>query len=336
MNFESAGGGCNEALLKPWPPPSACKPCHLIQNYWSATNDSKRNELDDVFCYCCALPETLWICLTCGYVGCGHYSQAHAEKHFQETQHAFSLEMATLRIWDYTTGEFAHRGDLLECPSVRKHHPQLANVTLPWEEEDENNKEHTKTNNSEFASLSSGGPPKKTSMVGEEYEALIQSALEDQAHHYEGEISRLRATLTAERLDKDTMTSEETLEIEQLKSEIQELRDEVGAVERSLLDIQAQEAGHRAASQRLLREQGIAKGLLDKIREETEKEHEQGKIQLEDLEQQVADLTANLRMRHQILQDEELNNAHIYGTMTTSKQTSSKRGGRKSRRNGRK
>jgi len=339
INNDSAGiGGCNEAFLKPWPKPTECKACHLIQNYWSATNDSRSNELDDVFCYCCALPETLWICLTCGYVGCGRYSQAHAEEHFQQSQHAFSLEMATLRIWDYATGEFAHRGDLLECPSVREHHPQLANVILPWDDEGESIKDQTKLNNNGFASLnnSNNKPPKKTTMIGEEYEALIQSALEDQAHHYEGEISRLHAALTAERIDTNTMTTEETLEIEQLKNEIQELRDEGGAMGRSLLDMQAQEAGHRAASQRLLREQNIAKDLLDKIREEAEKEHEQGGIQLEELEHQVADLTANLRMRQQIAQDEELNNAQIYGTMTTSKQSSSRRGNRKSRRNGRK
>jgi hypothetical protein len=32
--------------------------------------------------------------------------------------------------------------------------------------------------------------PEKATMIGEEYEALLQSALEDQAQHYEGEIMR--------------------------------------------------------------------------------------------------------------------------------------------------
>jgi len=323
------GGVCNEAFLKPWPLSSQCKACYLIHNYWSATNDARRNELDDVFCYSCALQETLWICLICGFVGCGRYSQAHAAEHFQETKHAFSLEMATLRTWDYATGEFAHRGDLLECPSVRRHHPQLANVALPWE--DDNN---AKNNGNSIVPLPSQGPtPKKASMAGEEYEALIQSALEDQAQHYEGEISRLRATLTAKRVDTDDMSLSETHEIERMKSEIQSLRDQVESTQRNLLDMQAQEAGHRAASQRLLQQQNIAKGVLDMIRKETEKEQEQGKLQMEDLEQQIADLTANLRMRHQIAQDEELNNAHIYGTVPTTSKP--KRSGKKSRRNGR-
>ena len=175
-------------------------------------------------------------------------------------------------------------------------------------------------------------------MIGEEYEALLQSALVDQAQHYEGEISRLHAQFTSEQIDEDSMSPEEKAEIDKLKGGIRQLRDELNIMGRNLLDVQAQEAGHRAASQRLLREQGIAKDLLDKIREEAEKEHQQGKLVVEDLEQQVSDLTANLRMRHQISQDEELSQAQIYGTVTTNaKQVGGKRsGGKKSRRSNRK
>jgi len=271
-------GDCRtEVYLRPWPS-EACKACQTIQC----------NEFENVCCNCCALQETLWICLTCGFVGCGRYSQGHAANHFTESQHAFSLEMATLRIWDYVSGEFAHRGDLLECPSaIRRHHPpQWANVALPWE------------NDKRSTSLEAAASPKKATMIGEEYEVLLQSALEDQAQHYEGEISRLHAAFTEEQIDKNAMTESETAEIDKLTSEIKHLREETGVLGRNLLDMQAQEAGHRAASQRLLREQGIAKDLLDKIREEAEKEHENGKLKVEDLEQQVADLTANLRMRH--------------------------------------
>lgn len=308
-------GGCrNEVYLQPWSS-NACKACQMIH----------LNGVEDIFCNCCALQETLWICLTCGFVGCGRYSHGHAANHFTESQHAFALEIATMRIWDYASGEFAHRGDLLECPSMnRRHHPQWANVMLPWE------------NEKKATDMGNDPSPKKSAMIGEEYEALLQSALEDQAQHYEGEISRLHAQFTAEQIDKNSMTELEMVEIEKLKGDIQHLRDELNILSRNLLDMQAQEAGHRAASQRLLREQGVAKDLLDKIREETEKEHQQGKLLVEDLEQQVADLTANLRMRHQISQDQELSQAHIYGTVSTnSKQNNVKRGNKKSRRSNR-
>jgi len=33
----------------------------------------------------------------CGNIGCGRYKIGHASKHFQETRHAFSLEIFTQR-----------------------------------------------------------------------------------------------------------------------------------------------------------------------------------------------------------------------------------------------
>ena len=170
--------------------------------------------------------------------------------------------------------------------------------------------------------------PKKAIMIGEEYEALLQSALEDQAQHFQGEISRLRAALTAEQVDMDSLTKEESEEIDKIKFEITELQAELDVVGRDLLDAQAQEAGHRADSQRLLREQQVAHDLLKTIEQESKREREEGQRQVDEYNQQIADLTANLRMRHQFSQDQELTNAHIFGTMSTPDpvKTSSKKG----------
>jgi chromosome segregation ATPase len=167
--------------------------------------------------------------------------------------------------------------------------------------------------------------PKKANMIGEEYEALLQSALEEQAQHYEGEITRLRAELTAENVDAQAMTKEEAEEISALKADVAQIRADIGRLSRQLLDAQAQEAGYRADSQRLLREQSVAKDLLDKIKEEAARENMEGQMQVDDLEQQVADLTANLRMRHKFTRDKELSNAQIFGT-TSSTSKSTKRG----------
>ncbi len=92
-------------------------------------------------------------------------------------------------------------------------------------------------------------------MIGEEYERLLQSALEDQAQHYGGEITRLRAALTAEQVDAESITKEELEVNESIKTEIAEIRAEIYRVTRRLLDSQAQEAGYRETTQRLLREQ---------------------------------------------------------------------------------
>ena len=121
-----------QLLLRPWPKPSWCICCHIIDDFWKQQEDhmastsivegvgvvmTEHKEEELMFCYECTMHQTLWVCMTCGFVGCGRYSNKHAAQHFQQTGHPYSLELATLRIWDYVEGEFAHRLDLLECPS---------------------------------------------------------------------------------------------------------------------------------------------------------------------------------------------------------------------------
>lgn len=169
-------------------------------------------------------------------------------------------------------------------------------------------------------------------MIGEEYEALLQSALEEQALHYEGEITGLRARLAAENLDQNTMTVVEAKEIEDLRKEISSFRVDIEKVGRELLEWQAKEAGHRATSQKLLREQQVATELLNSIKKETVKERTEGKLQVEELEQQIADLTANEQMRNQFSQDEELQQAQIWGTSGSPDDNSRNKKGKKTRR----
>jgi hypothetical protein len=327
----------NHRLLRPWPPPSCCTACHVIQSRWNTPHFNMLNgrnevaslcvqdETEDIFCNRCALMETLWTCLTCGFVGCGRYSQRHAAEHFQETGHPFSLELATLRIWDYINSEFVHRGDFLECPSIQSLHLQPSAAGRKSIQGDEYGEAMMPRENPYPVSLDEPSP-KKANMIGEEYEALLQSALEDQAQHYEGELTRLRAALTAESVDQNQITKEESQEVDSLKADIARYRAEIDRLGRQLLDAQGQEAGYRSSSQRLLREQSVATDLLDKIRGEAAKENEEGERQVAELEQQIEDLTANLRMRRQFSQDQELNNAQIFGAVGT-------KAGKKGRRN---
>ena len=335
----------NHRLLTPWELPSHCLACHAIQTRWNQSTTF--NKEVDLFCNRCAMQETLWVCLTCGFVGCGRYSQRHAAEHFDESHHPYSLELATLRIWNYATGEYAHRGDILECPSIRNRHPipefydsarrrdsETSAFCLEAQSDEDFGKAKYEKEGT-FAILPSESP-KKAAMIGEEYEALLQSALEDQAQHYEGEISKLRAILTAEQIQGHKLSHDEMTHLELLNTDIARFRSNIDHVERRLLDAQAQEAGYRAASQRLLREQGVANEILRSIQEEILKEHEVGKLQVEELEQQVADLTGNLRMRRQISQNEELNNAQIFGTTSSPKPDTVRRSSKKGRRSARK
>lgn len=339
--------GCpKQSFLNAWPEPSHCIACKVIRDYHTVGAAAATHSImTSANCNKCALNKTLWVCLICGFCGCGRYSNKHAEAHFLHSGHSYSLELATLRIWDYANGgEFANRGDLLECPAGRQQRArslqiqhQIADGTAAAMASTSSARDNNRIITSDqwdqhqayyWYDHGDDKSPKKAIMIGEEYEALLQSALEDQAQHYQGEISRLRAELTAEQVHMDSLTTEEAEAIKKLKSEISELRVEADVVSRDLLDAQAQEAGHRADSKRLLREQQVAQDLLKAIQEETRREEGQGRMQVEELEQQIVDLTANLQMRHQFSQDQELTNAHIFGTMPCPDQAraSSKKG----------
>jgi Zn-finger in ubiquitin-hydrolases and other protein len=114
-------------LLRPWPLPTYCASCHVIESYWK----NQTNCVDEVASPCtqnqsgignglscsyCSMQETLWVCLTCAFIGCGRYSNKHAAQHNNETSHPFCLELSTGRIWSYVDSEYSHRVDLLDCP----------------------------------------------------------------------------------------------------------------------------------------------------------------------------------------------------------------------------
>lgn len=49
------------------------------------------------------------MCIICGFVGCGRYKEGHAIRHWKETQHCYSLEVETQRVWDYAGDNYVHR-----------------------------------------------------------------------------------------------------------------------------------------------------------------------------------------------------------------------------------
>jgi BRCA1-associated protein len=87
---------CNHAFhcncLAKWED-SSCPVCRYCQSMSDSIGTSA--------CEMCDSTKSLWICLICGFIGCGRYSGEHAKEHFAETAHAYSLELETQRVWDY-------------------------------------------------------------------------------------------------------------------------------------------------------------------------------------------------------------------------------------------
>lgn len=49
------------------------------------------------------------MCIICGFVGCGRYKGEHAISHWKETEHCYSIELETQRVWDYAGDNYVHR-----------------------------------------------------------------------------------------------------------------------------------------------------------------------------------------------------------------------------------
>jgi hypothetical protein len=346
----------NMRFLSQWSYPTYCHPCHVLQDRliqtgaepfpwtnsriervadvnWNANGegDDERNQIK---CWTCGMEETLWVCLTCGVMGCGWYSKGHAERHFLEHNHPFSLELATQRIWDYETSSFVQRDDLLNCPWMQKFLGAINRAAYQGASfygNSLNNEEHLSISGGKLLHAGDGTAPKKAMTLGDEYEALLQSSLEDQTQYYEGKIAHLRAELTGQSIDREIISEEEKIQMRALELDIVKLREDVEKQSKLLLEVQRQEAGHKAKYKTMLRKQSIGKDLLQKIKEESGHERESGKHEIDDMQQQISDLTANLMMRQQIAQSQELSNAQIFGTSGEEK-TTKKKGFRKKRK----
>jgi BRCA1-associated protein len=94
---------CNHAFhsncLAKWED-SSCPVCRYCQSMGDGMGTNA--------CEMCGSTKSLWICLICGFIGCGRYSGEHAKEHFAETAHAYSLELETQRVWDYAGDGCVH------------------------------------------------------------------------------------------------------------------------------------------------------------------------------------------------------------------------------------
>ena len=108
---------CNHSFhcrcLSDWPD-SSCPVCRYTQMPEAEQTGG---------CMHCGEPEDLWMCLICGFMGCGRYRSQHALQHFHDSGHSFSIELLTQRVWDYTGDNYVHRlvankmdGKLVELP----------------------------------------------------------------------------------------------------------------------------------------------------------------------------------------------------------------------------
>ncbi|KAJ7951957.1 BRCA1-associated protein [Quillaja saponaria] len=152
--------------------------CSCISNWTDSSCPVCRycqQQAEKSTCFVCQTTENLWICVICGFVGCGRYKAGHAIIHWKETQHCYSLELETQRVWDYVGDNYVHRliqsktdGKLVELNSHCLHAESGCGSC-----------------NSEDNAISEAILNSKVEAIVSEYNELLATQLEDQKLYFE-------------------------------------------------------------------------------------------------------------------------------------------------------
>lgn len=132
--------------------------------------------------------------------GCGRYQGGHAHSHYDESHHAYSLEIKTQRIWSYLNDEYVHRliqrdGKLVELPSLigREEGMKGSGSGPNKEKEEEMN---------------------KIELVSIEIDSILTTQLISQREFYEELItkSKLDYTSLGQKLESDQLANTEVVQ----------------------------------------------------------------------------------------------------------------------------
>ncbi|EFZ02579.2 BRCA1-associated protein 2, RING finger and UBP zinc finger domain protein [Metarhizium robertsii] len=229
-------------------------------------------------CTICDCADDLWICLICGYLGCGRYKGGHAKDHWKETAHSFALELETQHVWDYAGDLWVHRlirdkgdGKVVELPN---------------------------RSNQSGRSLDEDVVPRaKLDNIGLEYTQLLMSQLESQRSYYEEMLSKAvdkaaKAAAAAESMALQSSAATEKLN--ELEEKFKSLTtDTIPQLERDL----ERERNKASKSDKLARNMGkslqeekrVNEGLMKRI-EHLGSENEKATKQLGEMKSEVEEL----------------------------------------------
>lgn len=229
-------------------------------------------------CSVCDCADDLWICLICGYVGCGRYKGGHAKDHWKETAHSFALELETQYVWDYAGDMWVHRlirdkgdGKVVELPGRNENRGYVGDEDVV--------------------------PRAKLDNIGLEYTHLITSQLESQRAYYEEMLSKAvdkasKASVVAESSASQASASMEKLS--SLESQFKTLTlDTVPLLERDL-DREKTKATKsenlaRSLGKSLQEEKKLNEGLMKRI-EHLDLDNNTVRKQMVEMQQELAEL----------------------------------------------
>ncbi|XP_015691594.2 BRAP2 RING ZnF UBP domain-containing protein 1 [Oryza brachyantha] len=134
-------------------------------------------------CSVCQTSGNLWICIICGFVGCGRYEEGHAIRHWKDTQHCYSLDLETQRVWDYVGDSYVHR--LNHSKSDAKHSKFKSKCKYSGDD-------CVNCSCNDDEDIGSAIFSSKAETIVDEYNRLLASQLETQREYYEALLSEAK------------------------------------------------------------------------------------------------------------------------------------------------
>ncbi|ERN17959.1 BRCA1-associated protein [Amborella trichopoda] len=215
-------------------------------------------------CSICETLENLWICIICGFVGCGRYKEGHAIRHWKETQHCYSLDLENQRVWDYVGDKHVHR--LIQSKTDGK----LVELNSHCGSVDD---ECGSCEYSGDSGVSAALFNSKFEAIVDEYNHLLANQLESQRQYYE-------SLLVETKEQKDRTVSAAAREAVNLKLQEMHVKlDKCSAENRGIAD----------ANDKLMKKQEIWKKKLQEIEEREKMAIKERDEKIMDLEEQVRD-----------------------------------------------
>ncbi|XP_077237919.1 zinc finger (ubiquitin-hydrolase) domain-containing protein [Tasmannia lanceolata] len=217
-------------------------------------------------CSVCETSENLWICVICGFVGCGRYKEGHAIRHWKDTQHCYSLDLETQRVWDYVGDNYVHR--LNQSKAVGK----MVNLNSRCQSVDDDCGTLGCSDDSEISGALFSS---KVDAIVDEYNHLLTSQLENQRQYYESLLMEARSK--RERSISEAVETAVTVKLQDIQIKLEKCIEEkkiVADTNRTLMK-------NQDIWRKKVKEIEEREGLSFRLRDE----------KIIDLEEQIRDLT---------------------------------------------
>eukprot|EP01138_Halocafeteria_seosinensis_P005572 gb/GECG01005695.1/.p1 GENE.gb/GECG01005695.1/~~gb/GECG01005695.1/.p1 ORF type:complete len:606 (+),score=92.44 gb/GECG01005695.1/:1-1818(+) len=324
---------------------SSCPVCRYVMD------DGESNR---PLCEVCEAQD-VWMCIVCGHVGCGRYNRMHAVQHFRESGHAYAMELATQRVWDYAGDGYVHRliqnktdGKIVELPDPNSavycaHCGKPTYVT----QSSQNDTSGAAGTGGNGLARSHQGPATdvtqddaslfKMDALSAEYNALLTSQLEVQRDYYEKKIAEVEKNRDLETVSKLEEAQEENIrlkeETESLRKSLRQSQSKVKQLQQSVKSYTEELDFLREINSSLEKNQKHWEKQLQTIKQDAASRQKQKDEEIADLKEQVRDLMFSLEAQNKVeATNEELREDIKGGSVHIAEGTTSNSKGRSRRK----